>query len=264
MFLVIMKTNEDFAISHLKINITDQKYWLKYVEKYSAMNLDASSPQRGKLILILKSLSDKGLKLKRIAHKEIFLCNVYDIYGQATKQKPLFEPTLKMTFSHCHWPARGVKWQLSLLTLLWLNLSFPNFRLRDIAGSIEGNNIAVHSRDAGELFTFGGTQSMFCVYLRGRLIHIVYMITHYKGTSVTCDITMISQRLIFHSGNAALHINILSSAYQHIHVKKLTIFMDKIVVEKFQIIYVNFQKQDDSVLCFVLFDGPWVSKKCHW
>ncbi len=118
MFLVIMKTNEDFAISHLKINITDQKYWLKYVEKYSAMNLDASSPQRGKLILILKSLSDKGLKLKRIAHKEIFLCNVYDIYGQATKQKPLFEPTLKMTFSHCHWPARGVKWQLSLLTLL--------------------------------------------------------------------------------------------------------------------------------------------------
>ncbi len=183
-------------------------------------------------------------------------------YGHTTKPETLFEPILKMTFSHCHFPARGVEWQLSLHSQLPLNLSFPNFRLKDIAGSIEGNNMAVHSKDVGELFTFGETQSMFCVYPRGRLIHLVYMITyHLSFFSVTCDITMISQGLIFHLRNQLSHINILSSAYQHICIKKLAIFMDKIVVEKFQTICVHFRKGDSSVLFFVLFDGPGVFSK---
>ena len=257
--------NSEDALVHLKwMNSSLPKHWAIYVEKYLELSLGSNLTRKPFLISSLyaahvQSCNFKMTFLKTILIPKCELCNNCNFGGML-----VILPTYKTGFAGkwmiCkHWPEWDWwKWQFGLHSLLRLNLTFHEFKLRDVFGFWLETKVSISSPETKEQYSFGGIKSRFSIYPFGRKIEISLKIKVYKpqDSLFRYSAVVISQRLLANAAVQQKHQNFLLVSCHNIMVRDVTVSTFSVAVEKYQIIHFHFSDFQQHSMDFVLFHGP--------
>ncbi len=159
-----------------------------------------------------------------------------------------------------------LEWHFNLHTSLRLNLTFLEVKLRAVFGFWQSTMFCIfgretkdkYSRSTKERFTFGGLKSEFSVYLLGRFVSVELNqhVDFLHGTMFKYSSHVISRGLVANIKPHQKHQKFLLISSHKIIITELKVFALSIVVQKHQIINLQFNAFNQSKVCFLLFQGP--------
>ncbi len=163
--------NSEDAPVHLKwMNSSLPKNWAIYVEKYVALSLGSNFTRKSSLISSLYAAHVQSCNFTMTSLKTIFIprcgwckkCN----FGGMVVILPTYKTGFAGKWMLCdHWTKRvWWKWQFDLHSLLRLNLTFHEFKLREVFGFWLETMVSISSPEIKEQYSFGGVKSRFSIY----------------------------------------------------------------------------------------------------
>ena len=235
-----------------KGGVNDPKPWFLYGTKWLEKRMS-------KGISMIRMLSYLQIQFEKFTRK---LKQTFIVSPNFLNSMTITYPTQRFEFNSSQhrllrgYPKLEIKWTFLLHSQMRLNITFYSVKAGDIFGHCMGNSIIVQSGEAE--FSFCGRHSTFNVYPPHR--QVLFRIGFLLHLILETGFGLISQNVVRNKVTEEGYDFATPIFIHYIISRGFLLYTYKIVVEKYEILYIDLQATDK--ISTIYFDGPgFLSKK---